>query len=175
VCVFVCVCVYRHWLLWCPIAVKPKLYIAHHLWGWGEKRRKEKRKKKKAKIELNWWSLKVWGRNLMDNGNTHWAKSLWICSPFLLLECYVACLIDWFLTKFFDGIPKMHVGKTNKFVSTTHAKALSKICILLVKRLMSLDHNNLDARIWWQIWCFFFLNMQKNHKVGWSYSTTNIA
>jgi hypothetical protein len=23
-----------------PIAVKPKLYFAHHLWGWGEKIKK---------------------------------------------------------------------------------------------------------------------------------------
>jgi hypothetical protein len=30
--------------LWCPIAVKPKLYIAHHLWGWGEKNKKNKGK-----------------------------------------------------------------------------------------------------------------------------------
>jgi hypothetical protein len=34
--------------LWCPIAVKPKLYIAHHLRGWGG----EKEKKGKNRTQL---------------------------------------------------------------------------------------------------------------------------
>jgi hypothetical protein len=39
------VCVYRHWLLWCPIAVKTKLYILLIICGIGGKKQKKKRQK----------------------------------------------------------------------------------------------------------------------------------